>query len=221
MTELQIHFEGLYKLHLASLSLEHGVRETADTSFQHYEPTHFVYAFFAFNSLYSLRWTESLIDQKRCEWNEGDERKKINAAVDFCCGEKESKVRLCKQLFAALQNIDTKVISKIRASGEKEKASAGDFRNSIKNLVKQQALTIHNIKAILGFIYLVRCNVFHGRKTTLEMKQEDQRQRFDIYTKVLTTFNQHLLDVAAERRMWQNVGDNAYIGVWKSTKKTT
>lgn len=216
MTELQKHLEGLYKLHLASLKLEHGVREAKNTTaiFQRYEPTHFVYAFFVFNSLYSLNWEESLLHNGRNEWGKKDERKKINAAIDFCCSEEGRRAKLCEQLSVSLQASNIEALSKLKTSNNEEKASAGDFQRSVKLLTEHKTLTVHSIKAILGLVYLVRCNVFHGRKTTLEMSQEDQRQRFDIYTLILTVFNQHLFDVAAERTMWRNVGDDVYMGAW-------
>ena len=45
---------------------------------------------------------------------------------------------------------------------------------------------------ILGFIYSVRNNIFHGTKTTIEMSDKNQRKRLDIYSNILIAVNELL-----------------------------
>ena len=49
----------IHKIHLGTAKLQHAIRENAGEKWEVYFPTHFIYAFFAFNSLYNVDWKAS------------------------------------------------------------------------------------------------------------------------------------------------------------------
>ena len=94
-------------------------------------------------------------------------------------------------------------------------------RRSLKNLAKQfpgEFKKIFEGKAKIGeffpsacavfrFVYEVRCNLFHGMKTTVKLLDSGQQRRLLIYTAILITGNSLLFKVA----------ENGNIG-WKKVK---
>lgn len=66
MTELNEELENLYKLQRAAKELVHGIK---DGDWRPFEPTIFVYAFFAFNSFYSIDWIRTVEQRKVTRWN--------------------------------------------------------------------------------------------------------------------------------------------------------
>lgn len=52
---------------------------------------------------------------------------------------------------------------------------------------------------IIRFVYMVRNNIFHGTKNTIEMSEVFQRKRLDIYSNIIIAINE-LLFKALERK---------------------
>lgn len=77
MGNLYNQFNDLYQLQVAARELEHGVK---DQTWKLFEPSKFVYAFFAFNSFYSIDWEETQKQQQLIKWelfsNSGEENDK-------------------------------------------------------------------------------------------------------------------------------------------------
>lgn len=69
MSNIQEQLNDLYKLHLDSKNLTHGIRER-NASWQVYLPTKFIYSYFTFNTIYSVNWAESLEQNKVLMWSE-------------------------------------------------------------------------------------------------------------------------------------------------------
>jgi hypothetical protein len=88
-----------YRLHERCIVLRHGVRDVAEwREWKLYRPSHFVYAFFTFNTLYNVNWAESAERSRVWEWRgkiDSDlgkriyesEEEKINSLVAFIQGE--------------------------------------------------------------------------------------------------------------------------------------
>ena len=60
--------DDLYMLHMASTTLTHGIRREEGTGWRGFPPSKFVYAYFAFNSTYSVDWHETLKQGMVVEW---------------------------------------------------------------------------------------------------------------------------------------------------------
>ena len=59
-------------------------------------------------------------------------------------------------------------------------------------MIESDNLLIGKLKVMLRFVYLVRNNIFHGTKTTIEMSDKNQRKRLEIYSNILIATNELL-----------------------------
>jgi hypothetical protein len=76
--DLKIEITKLWALHEATMRLEHAARdiECPENTWQVFTPSRFIYAFFAFNSIYDIDWQSSFDKQKVIRWQ--PEEKNIN-----------------------------------------------------------------------------------------------------------------------------------------------
>jgi len=82
-------------------------------------------------------------------------------------------------------------------------------RKEFKKLIETETLQKGKLKnEIIGFIYQVRNNIFHGTKTTIEMADRNQRERLEIYSKILIATNELLFRVLS--RQLEFSFDNKY-----------
>lgn len=59
------------------------------------------------------------------------------------------------------------------------------------------------LDTVLKFVYKVRCNIFHGTKTVIDMLDKDQQTRLKVYTAILLTFNDMLFEALEIRFQWE------------------
>ena len=235
-SDLQVHLEGLYKIHLANTEWEHGVRRTKNPGPSAgpipvfpYAPTHFIYAFFVFNTLYSIDWKTTTSKGSVVEWssntgklNEDGKRREprqdeqIRRALDYCLSEPAGVASFCKRLREVLRApapISTRLAS-IKPDKRIDKATVSSVRRTLTEIVDEgHNVDLAAIKGLFKYLYFVRCNLFHGLKTTIELKDEPQRDRLWIYARILETANRLLLDEAARRKLWEPIEDDQYIGI--------
>ena len=152
----------------------------------------FLYAFIAFDSLYSINWNGSLKNGRKIKYSRGSELGQQEEFVLFCfngdrpCpfvdGFKEyfldfiskSELTSSKDIPQALEDIH------IRDRQEKK-----DFQDAFSALLSG-TFDSDIVFFITKFIYNhVRCNLFHGAKFYSDMKREGQQERFNIYTSFL------------------------------------
>lgn len=225
MMDLKIELTKLYSLHIASLKLEHAIREHKQSAlWQPFSPSRFIYAFFAFNSIYNFDWEKSFqkftplvweltLDPKSNRHRRMYELDQIKSLLDFYYASLDAET---PELFSRWLN-DTLELFNISDAGnhlkrikkvtnensnttghrEKFKANFEKIRQpqiGIKN--HQQALT-----SVLSFVYAVRCNIFHGTKTRIEMEDPEQQTRLLIYTAVLIATNSLLFSTAATKEI--------------------
>lgn len=218
MADLKIALRDLFALHSASLDLEHGIRESGGrTPWQEFNPTRFVYAFFTFNSVYAWDWSRSFPANEPLEWEpmikaDGSSRRKseteqFSGLVDYyhtALGADAATV------FAASLN---RIINLLGISDPEDKLTRINVINETKDARKYRKRFLDNFETIrqpeassgdpkkaltevLWFIYLVRCNIFHGRKKTIEMEDDEQQARLLIYAAILIATNGMLFEVA-------------------------
>ncbi|TJX13002.1 hypothetical protein E9840_11270 [Tissierella creatinini] len=221
MANLYEQLNDLYKLQKAACELKHGI---LNRGWKLYEPSRFVYAFFAFNSFYSINWEESQNQKELVNWDSNDmsETKKIREMQKYIFSyyvkegqSKKDKENAEKELgdkfilivnnylgvnikdrFSILDNI---ILDKRVNESERDK-----FLRSISKPVNEGYLSKKIWDNILYFIYLVRNNVFHGSKTITHMSGSEQIERFKIYTAILLATNELLFEVIEDNFEWIN-----------------
>ena len=226
--DLHRYLEGLYKIYLSSGSVTHAIRGAPSEKWREFTPSRFIYAFFTFNALYNLRWLELEVDPfllPRSYFDlKGDKRlsedEQIKSLIDFAFASSpttaEEGWRAFRNVFEhqqlpadevrrRLKGIKTSVAPRIT------KAEAGNAQKLVDILQDQATHPLVQLKGTVSFIYQVRCNVFHGRKTTVHHPDIEQCERFEVYTAVLLGVCAAAFDRAEKLHLWKNLSASRYL----------
>jgi hypothetical protein len=199
----------LHRLHLVTKDFKH-IIEYEKGSWKMFEPSKFVYSYFAFNSFYNYDW------QKSCEVNSlysldkisDDEEvksvpevKKMKKMINFIFEniveeDKNEFIRFIKKPFKGEHPVPIeKLIESIEGITPDNRISDSErveFKENFNQMITENKLQIGKLKNMARFVYLVRNNIFHGTKTTIEMSNKKQRDRLEIYANILIGVNELL-----------------------------
>ena len=211
----------LHRLHIVTKDFKHIV-EYEPGSWKMFEPSKFVYAYFAFNSFYNFDWEVSTKNNQLTLFSkvmvnerevEPSERTKFKAMIDFIFDnttseEQKAFVHFIKRPIKGKGLISNQTfincINEITPDKKISETERAGFIKEFEKLIETEKLLKGKIKnEILGFIYSVRNNIFHGTKTTIEMADRNQRKRLDIYSNILIGVND-LLFKSLERVLQTN-----------------
>jgi hypothetical protein len=199
--------EDLYRLHYITKKYDHIIKYQRG-AWKLFEPTKFIYAFFAFNSFYNFDWEESLKIRKLTAFpkiikdgveNEPSESQKYKAMIDFIFArvensDKELFLKIIKGKGEIEKTIDA--ISRITPDNRISESERENFKKEFGKLLETNDIKIGKLKNdIIRFVYLVRNNIFHGTKNTIEMSEAFQRKRLDIYSNIIIAVNELLFKV--------------------------
>jgi hypothetical protein len=208
------NIEDLHRLHLVTKNFKHGIELQPD-SWKMFEPSKFVYSYFAFNSFYNYDW------QKSCEVNTLfsldiideeikyiPEEKKMKTMIDFIFNhiveeDKNEFIRFIKKPVKEENPIPIeKLIESIDGITPDNRISESErleFKKNFNQMISENKLQIGKLKNMARFVYLVRNNIFHGTKDTINMMDKNQRNRLEIYSNILIGLNE-LLFKSIERK---------------------
>lgn len=179
--------------------------------------------FFTFNSICSFDWETSFKGKEAITWS-------TDEAVVVPKEDEQFKAYL-KYTASALRPDVPAIFSKelgcrLAAYGidqptrELEEVSVVNATKKLKNLARQlpgEFRKLANGKAkdddfypsacaLFSFVYGVRCNLFHGRKTTVQLLEPAQQRRLLIYTALLIAGNSLLFKTAEKAAIgWSKV----------------
>ena len=209
----------LHRLHIVTKDFKH-IIEYEPGSWKMFEPSKFVYAYFAFNSFYNFDWEASTKNNQLTLFSkltdnevEPSERVKFKKMIDFIFNhttpeERIAFVHFIKRPIKGEGSISNQTlidcIDGITPDKKISETVREDFKKEFKKLIETENFVNGKIKnEIVGFIYAVRNNIFHGTKTTIEMADRNQRKRLDIYSNILIGVND-LLFKSLERVLQTN-----------------
>lgn len=212
--DLKIQIRKILALHEVSLHLEHAIRESKrpDDPWQDFTPSRFIYAYFTFNTIYSWDWKTSfelghLVGwKKKSNGHSLSEEEQLKNYVRFCS---DTLAPDSSKIFGLCFVDACKVMG---LSDPADKMTELDITNADKKLKKledQMPVLVQRLYEgelpseqfytsachVLKFIYGVRCNLFHGRKTHVEMLDGKQQERLLVYAALLVATNGLLFDV--------------------------
>jgi hypothetical protein len=222
LIKIEEDLKDLHRLHLITKDFNH-IIEYEKGSWKLFEPSKFVYSYFAFNTFYNFDWNNTIkkstlsnfpknrvIRDGKEEEQEPSERFKFKALIDFIFEETLTKednnaffiiikgrgARPNPLVNNKLMNCINEIIPDRIISPSDIK----DFKNEFKKIIDREVLQKGKLKnEIIGFIYQVRNNIFHGTKTTIEMTDKKQRQRLEIYSNILIATNELLFRVLSRK----------------------
>jgi hypothetical protein len=197
--------ENLYRLHC--VTQQKHIIEYKPDAWKLFEPSKFVYAYFAFNCFYNYDWTESLIKRELLPQNNDEkDTAKFKAMVDFIFStplddsDKELFLKTIKGKYRNREEDIIKVIQGITPDNQIKENIREDFKKEFEKLVKTGEIKQGKIKQeIIPFIYGVRNNIFHGTKTTINMSDSGQRERLEIYSNLIIAINELLFKVLKKK----------------------
>ncbi|HHW19180.1 MAG TPA: hypothetical protein GXX30_09845 [Firmicutes bacterium] len=219
MIDVHMKLNEVYGLHLLSRDIEHGIRK-GYLPWRVFAPTRFIYAFFVFNTLYSIDWRASFQSATVAEWDSVGtqrltEREKIQAFVQTCVKgtSPEDFDFFCRAVRRYIQDAGLHVC---QAEHELEGITpdvgtsrfVDAFREAFRKVVRgQDPISEEEFSCLLNdllvFIYKVRNNVFHGSKTVDHMVDPPQQRRLSVYTSILYATEDLFFRAACKSCAWR------------------
>ena len=212
-SNLKEEIKDLHRLHLVTKDFKH-IIEYEPGSWKMFEPSKFVYSFFAFNTFYNFDWQET-VDSKTLsnfpkhvkdgEEQEASEGTKYKALINFifkyASEDDQGKfISFIKRPNPRENPITNQTlincIDGITPDDKIKESEREEFKREFRRIIETETLSQSKLKnVIIRFIYLIRNNIFHGTKTTIEMSDRNQRKRLDIYSNILIATNELLFKV--------------------------
>lgn len=213
--DLKIEIRKLYALHEATIRFDHAVKVIGQTTWTDFPPSRFIYAFFTFNSIYSFDWKTSFKEKKAIRWSadatnripkEVEQFKAYLRYVDSVLTPNTSKI-FREDLAPRVTSLgvgdpieELNAMDLVNATEELKSLARqlpGEFGRLIDGRAKAEDF-FATVCVVLRFVYEVRCNLFHGSKTTVQLLDSAQQRRLLVYAATLITANSLLFRVAKE-----------------------
>ena len=201
--ELQNKIKSIELSYLFAKNLKHGINE--NDCWQLFEPSKFIYSFFAFNMIYEIDWKSTF--SKDRVWDQRGEytHTKIYALIEFLYESNNKKdFYPTYKKFGSIKNLINNVkniqpdqnISKVNNCAKLafKKSFFNNYTNSIHNL-ENDNLDLTDHYHLLAFTYQIRNNIFHGQKTLGMMTLKEQRERLIDYTNIILTTLEQFFDM--------------------------
>jgi len=186
--------------HWDNARLHHYAKHVGDNEERSMMPiAAFIYEYFMYNSLYSINWNESLRTNDIKYYRNGKEKEQQEAFDKYIRSLCTGKEMLFIEEFKPILRLDfsgswIQVIPDTRVSGKR----GIDYFNNIKELQglvsrarNGEGYVFDNIfdliKRCREYVYLVRCNIFHGSKQINDI-DENHKKRIDVYFMFLKCF---------------------------------
>lgn len=203
MDKLIDQIKDMHKLHCVTKDFNH-IIEYQPGSWKMFEPSKFVYAYFAFNSFYNYNWADVIEHKELVIFSDQTDGQKYKAMIDFIFNQLKGDSVMFK-------NVSTDFVNTILAPHKTEKSDGKykvlyalegitpdihieesdvqKFKKEFKKLLDGEVLMIGKLKEIVRFVSKVRNNIFHGTKDVIKMTDRNQRIRLDIYSNFLIAIN--------------------------------
>lgn len=196
----------------ADLRPEHQSSRSQRPAWRAFEPTAFLYAFTAFNSLYVIDWSASLDrDIYGVVELSGGEEKKIKKFVDFTLAGESGQRYFIDRLMDVTPRDGrslTEVMEGLLVFRDRN-GSPNNLREEIVEATKRLGPTlpaqtlIADSKALMKGVYEVRCNIFHGRKSVLDLSDGDpQMVRIGAFRQIMVALLDTFFSKVNQQRHW-------------------
>jgi hypothetical protein len=213
--DLKIEIRNLFALHEATIRLEHGCKEAGciEDGWRVFLPTRFIYAFFTFNGIYGFDWQSSFDSRKAIRWQPDEDGKLPKEKTQFKNYLRYVNDKLSPETPTFFSDKLKDMLRSFRIAEPATVIEHIDLVNASNELIelgkqfpKQFSIVLEGKQKpedfypsaclLLKFVYKVRCNLFHGEKTRVQLLHLEQQQRLLIYTALLIAANSLLFRVA-------------------------
>jgi hypothetical protein len=199
--------------HLFAKNYNHGVQSMGKWDL--FEPTRFVYAFFAFNMIYSIDWELSIEKGKilKCEKN-NFAKNQFEFLIEFINSQNKTLFEI------ALEKLDAKrelysIMSEMNFDKNSDKKNhrntgnkiAKDFLIASEKFSNNETLDKDDHFDLLQMSYAVRNNLFHGEKKAHQMKEQGHRNRLFHYANIILATNESFFEVMKNKYNYRRMED--------------
>jgi hypothetical protein len=202
-SKIKSKLESIEISHAFALNYNHGVK--INGKWDMFEPTRFVYAFFAFNMIYAIDW-ETTISQNRFKYYNSIDAKyakeQIQYLIDFIYQRDErvfEKSLECldksRSLYSVVSILDDDYNSSRLNSRNTGNTIAEDFLVAANNFSERNDLSQNEHFDLLQMSYTVRNNLFHGEKKAHDMKEKGHRNRLLHYGNIILATNESFFEI--------------------------
>lgn len=165
-----------------------------EAQWQHFEPTAFLYAYTAFNSLYTYDWQLSMqASGEEAVERGGKEERRINRFIEFTLEHAEHQTCFLERLRAITPSSGRSVIEELE--GLKPLPTRGEVLDDLRPHVIAITRALYangrrnvreDAKVLFKAVYRTRCNIFHGRKSVLDLADDNpQLVRIGIFRQMI------------------------------------
>ena len=204
--DLKIEIRKLYALHEATIRFDHAIKQVGQAAWTDFNPSRFIYAFFTFNSIYSFDWEASFNEKKAIKWtpdSAGRVPKEDEQFKAYLRYADSALKQITPQIFSQELTRLLKIYAIARPIEELQAVELVNATTKLKNLAQQlpgefgkiwkgkagEGEFFPSACAVFKFVYEVRCNLFHGSKTIVQLLDSAQQRRLLIYTATLIAGN--------------------------------
>lgn len=201
--------------HLFAKNYDHGVQSLGKWDL--FEPTRFVYAFFAFNMIYAIDWQSTILKNRLVyhkNFNDNTAKKQIQQLIQFIYNINENgfeialdKIDTNRELFSIVSSMNFDYNSgreNIRNTGN---IIAKDFLLASEKFSNNEPLNKDDHFDLLQMSYVVRNNLFHGEKKAHQMKEQGHRKRLFHYANIILATNESFFEVIKNEYNYRRMED--------------
>ena len=191
--------------HSFAMNYNHGVQSiSSNGKWDLFEPTRFVYAFFALNMIYSIDWPRTIDSNsiKNHNYRSGKTAQdQIHEVIDFINANNNQLFQECLLKFDSNRELFS-VVSKMDIDYNSSRPSRRDGNNTIAQdflRASEKFSNIINLNAedhfdLIQMSYTVRNNLFHGEKKAYQMREKGHRNRLLHYGNIILATNESFFE---------------------------
>lgn len=199
--------------HSFAVNYNHGVQ--LQGKWDLFEPTRFVYAFFAFNMIYAIDWDLSLQNDRLNYQKKGNQKNAkmqmqdlINFIVHYDDKAFENALEEMdnnRDLYSVVSHLEedyNSIQPSVRRTGN---TIAQDFLIAAKRFSDHIDLSDTDHFDLLQMSYTVRNNIFHGEKKAQQMKEKGHRKRLLFYGNIILATNESFFNVMRDNFNYRRI----------------
>jgi hypothetical protein len=187
------------------LKYNHGVQSiNSDGKWNLFEPTRFVYAFFALNMIYSIDWRRTIESNylKYHDFRIGKTTQdQISEVIDFIYSNSNVLFQECllkfdskRELFSVVSQMNIDYNSSRPSRRDGKNTIAQDFLRASKKFSNIINLNVEDHFDLMQMSYTVRNNLFHGEKKAYQMREKGHRHRLLHYGNIILATNESFFE---------------------------
>lgn len=191
--------------HSFAMNYNHGVQSiNSNGTWDLFEPTRFVYAFFALNMIYSIDWPRT-IDSNSIKYHNYRSGKtaqdQILEVIDFINSNDSESFQECllkfdpkRELFSVVSKMNTDYNSSRPSRRDGNNTIAQDFLRASEKFSNINDLNVEDHFDLMQMSYTVRNNLFHGEKKAYQMREKGHRNRLLHYGNIILSTNESFFE---------------------------